>query len=180
GNVLRIAELRRGNFFAAKIGWLLDGRICPYYQGCAGIGRARNDTDLLPVRFEIRVERRTRTDVGGIERSGEDRLHRRRSRIISEPLDLDIGSQSLLKPAFALARKRVRDHPLCVRDVREMSETNHRFFFCSDGLHEKRKGPDYRHQYFCLHSLFSIGEVKSAASSSPPPRKYELALIRSN
>src|SRR5439155_22181285 len=102
-------------------------------------GCARNDTDLLPVRFEVRVERGNRNDVSSIERSGENRLHRRRSRIISEPLDLDIGAETLLKPAFALTRQGVSNYTLGVRDIREMPETNYRFFFCADGLHEKRK-----------------------------------------
>src|SRR5439155_27374352 len=100
-----IAEFRPCNFLAAKISWLLDRRICLYYQGCASIGCAGNDTDLLPIRFEVRVERGTRANVGDIERAGEDRLHGRRPCIVSKPLNLDIRAETLLKPAFALTRQ---------------------------------------------------------------------------
>jgi hypothetical protein len=56
-----------------------------------------------------------------------------------------------------------------VRDIREMPETNHRFFFCAGGLHEKRKRSDNRYQCFCLHSFVSIGECRHEISEVVSP-----------
>ena len=70
----------------------------------------------------MRVERRSLTDVGQIERAGEHRFHRRWSSVVSEPLDLHLWAESLLEPALSLARKGVGDHSLGVSDVREMAE----------------------------------------------------------
>jgi hypothetical protein len=68
-------------------------------------------------------------------------------------LDLDIGAETLLKPAFALTRQGVSNYTLGMRDIREMPKTNYRFFFSVGRLHEKRERPDKRYQCSCLHSF---------------------------
>src|SRR6266567_6158986 len=153
GNILRVAELRCGNFFSAKIRRRLDRTIRFDDECCASVRCTREDSDFFAVGFKVGIERWPLSDVSQVERAGKDRLHRRRSRIRSEPLDLGIGAEPLFKPAFALTRQGVSNHTLCMRDVWEMPETNHRFFFCAGGLHEKRNRPDNRYQCFCLHSF---------------------------
>ena len=108
------------------------------------------------------IERWPLSDVSQVERAGEDRLHRRRSRVVSEPLDLDIWAEPLFEPAFALTRQGVSNYTLGVRDIREMPETNHRFFFCAGGLHEKRKRSDNRYQCFCLHSFVFVFKKRTS------------------
>src|SRR5436189_5103562 len=101
----------------------------------------------------MRVERRTLADISEIERAGKNRLHGRRPGVVSEPLDLDIWTEPFLKPPFALAGQSVGDDTLSMRDVREMPETNHGFFFPTASLQEKRKRSDNCYQYFYLHSF---------------------------
>src|SRR4029453_12705146 len=64
GNVLRVAEVRGGNFFSAKIRRHLDRRISLHHKRRASIGCAGNDADFLAVRFQVRVERGTWSDIG--------------------------------------------------------------------------------------------------------------------
>jgi hypothetical protein len=51
-------------------------------------------------------------------------------------LDLDVRSEPLFEPPFALARERVRDEALGVSDVREVSEPNNNFV---RGVGERRQ-----------------------------------------
>src|SRR5205085_4290628 len=122
------------DFFAAKIRRGFDWRIRFYQQGGSGVGRSANDAHFRPVRFEVRVERRSLADVGQIERAGEHRFHRRWSGIVSKPLDVHFGSESLLEPAFALARKGVGDDPLGVGYIREMAEAYDNFILGRNNL----------------------------------------------
>src|SRR5205823_11899427 len=47
-----------------------------------------------------------------------------------------------------------------MRDVREMPETNHGFFFPTASLQEKRKRSDNCYQYFYLHSFVFNGRCR--------------------
>ena len=47
--------------------------------------------------------------------------------VVNKPFGFRVRTQSLLKRTFALSRKRVRDHALRMRDVREMADPNFRF-----------------------------------------------------
>src|SRR5437867_8349613 len=109
----------------------------------------------------MRVERRALTDICEIERSGKNRLHGRRPGIVSEPLDLDIRTEPLFKPAFALAGQSVGDDTLSMGDVREMPETNHRFLFRRRRFAgTKRKRSDNCYEFCYLHRfLFSVGDL---------------------
>src|SRR6476646_5021892 len=116
------------DFLPAKIRCGLVRRVCFHDQCGARIGRSGNDADFFPVGFEVRVERRSLTDVGQIERAGKHRFHRRWTGVVGKPLDLHLWSESLLEPAFSLARKGVGDHPLGVSDIREMAEAYDNLF----------------------------------------------------
>jgi hypothetical protein len=51
-------------------------------------------------------------------------------------LDLDVRTEPLFKPPFALARERVRDQALGVSNVREVSKPNDNFV---RGVGERRQ-----------------------------------------
>src|SRR5436190_48924 len=76
GNILRVAELRCGNFFSAKIRRSLDRTIQFDDECCASVRCTREDSDFFAVRFEMRVKGRALADISQIERPGKDRLHR--------------------------------------------------------------------------------------------------------
>src|SRR5437870_3898895 len=153
GNVLCVAKLWRCNFFPAKVRWRLDGRIRLYYQSGASIGCAGDYTNFFAVRFEVRVERGTRAHVRDIERSGKDRFHCRRPGIVGEPLNLDIGSEPLFKPAFTLPRECVRDYALRMSDVWKMPESNRGLLL---GSRKRRPKQEYSNNccYFYFHNWF--------------------------
>src|SRR6266478_1422851 len=130
GNILRVAELRCGNFFPAEIRRCLDRAIRFDYECCASVRCAREDSDFFAVGFKVGIERWPLSDVSQVERAGEDRLHRRRSRIVSKPLNFDIWFEPFFKPALALAGKSVCDDALGMRDVWKMPKTHNRFGLC--------------------------------------------------
>src|SRR5438309_3144759 len=103
----------------------------------------------------MRVQRRTLPDIGEVERSGEYRFHRRRPRVIGEPLNRHVRTKPLFEPAFALPRKRVSDNPLGVGDVWEMSKTNCDFVLGESNLREARASDRKDEKEFCFHGQFS-------------------------
>src|SRR4029453_9714792 len=144
------------DFFPAKTRRIFNRPIGFKPRRATAICRVGKNANLRAVRLEVRIQRRALPDVCYIERSGEDRLHRRRSRIISEPLDLDIGAETLLKPAFALTRQGVSNYTLGVRDIREMPETNCGFF-SSRGKRSKTKNHCSYRCYYLFHNGFGNG-----------------------
>jgi hypothetical protein len=54
-------------------------------------------------------------------------------------LNLDVRPKPFFEPPFALARKRVRDHSLGVRDVWEVTETDYHFLLRPYDLQKQRE-----------------------------------------
>src|SRR5207245_4660807 len=93
------------------------------------------------------------TYVCNIQRSGEDSFHRRRPRIISKPLNLNVRPETFLKPALALAGERVCDYSLRMSDVWKMTKSNRCLLLRMYKRCPKRKDSD-NCCYFYFHSSF--------------------------
>ena len=117
GNILRVSQLRRGNFLPAKIRGRFQVLVRLDHERRATIGRAGDEADLGAVRSRVSVEGRAGPDVSEIDRLREDRFHRARPGIVNEPLDLGPWAKPLFEPAFALPRKIMRYQRLGVSDI---------------------------------------------------------------
>ena len=83
--------------------------------------------DFFAARFCIGVDRRTRTDVGKIDRIGENRFRCARARIVNEPFDFCPRTDPLFKPAFSLAGKSMTHQPLYMGHIRKVADSDSRF-----------------------------------------------------
>lgn len=165
-DVLRVAELRRRDLLAAKIGCGLQRRIRLNDERRAAIDGAGDDMAFVAVRFEIGVDGRVRADIGEVDRLGEHRLYRARTGIVDVPLDLHAGAKPLFEPAFADAREMVRDQALDMRDIGEVADAQHRLRIGRDGCEhgngrQRERQAAARHETSAPSSLFVVHDIAS-------------------
>src|SRR3954469_13859835 len=95
------------------------------HQQCrAALDRTSDDAYVLAAGLGVSIDCRARPDIGQIERVRKQCLGRARPGIISEPLDFDVRTETLLEPATALPCQAVCDESLYMRNVRKMANPN--------------------------------------------------------
>ena len=87
-DVLRVAQLRRGETTADEILRGLQAEALADHQGVAAAGDRRKDADLVALGADVGVDRRGRPDVGEVDRAGEEGLDGGRAGVERTPLDL--------------------------------------------------------------------------------------------
>src|SRR5882757_3813850 len=113
-DVLCVAELRGRQSFSTKIRRNTQRAVRLHDERGTSLRRTGNDTDFLSTALGIGVYCRTRTDVGEINRIGEDCLHRARTGVIYIPIQAYVRTEPLLIPTIALTRHRMRHQRLDV------------------------------------------------------------------
>ena len=167
GNVLRVTELRGRDFFAAKISGRGEFLVGLDHKRRATIGRAGDEADLGAARSRVSIQGWSGTDVGEIDRLGEDGFHRARAGVVNEPLDLSAGAEAFFKPAFALPAEVVSYERLSVRDVWKMTDPERGVVGrgCG-GRHQEREGENGEAD--CFHRRKERGaEYPKTASRCP-------------
>jgi len=131
-DILCVAELRCGDRLALEVCSGAQAGIGPDYQRSAAFDRAGDDADILTARFGIGVDRWAGTNIGQVDRVGEDRLHSTRAGIVNEPLDLHAWAEVVPEPPLSPTRKIMRHERLNMRNVRKVADAK------SCGLCENR------------------------------------------
>jgi hypothetical protein len=125
GHVLSVAELRRRDAPAAEVGRLAEVGVPLHDQRRAAGHRPGDHPDLVSARAREGVNRRIGPDIGQIETAGEDRLHRARTGVVGEPLDVDALWHAGLEPVASLSFEVARHQRLGVRDVGKVADADH-------------------------------------------------------
>ena len=143
-HVLRIALLRRGDFFAVKIRNLLYPRALPHNERCPAARSSGNHANRLALRPDVTRHRGIRADVREVNRIGKHRFDRGRPGVECFPFDLHAGTESLLKLAACAPHE-----CLGVRNIGEIPDAQDQgFLLCARGARremnrcqENNRGP---------------------------------------
>ena len=120
-DILRVAELRRGNALAVKVFRLVDAGIVADDQGSSAAGRSGDDAQRFAVGANIAVDRGVRADIGHVDRAREKRFNRRRAGVETGPLHFHLRSHGFVEKAVGLS-----NHSLGMCDVGKSADPNRR------------------------------------------------------
>ena len=119
GDVLRITELRRGDALAVEIFGLVDPGVVAHDQGSAAAGGSGDDAKSFAIGADIAVDGGVGTNIGHVDRAGEQGFDGRWTGVEAGPLHFDLRTHGFVEPAVGFA-----DHGLRVRDVGEGTDAN--------------------------------------------------------
>ncbi len=169
GDVLGIAKLRGGDFFAAEIGGGLQVFIRLDDEGAAAIGRAGNDADFPAAGAGVGVDGGAGADIGHVDGAGEDALDGAGSGVVGIPLDGDIRAEALLEPALALPAEGVGHQRLHVGDIREMADAQDQIVRARAGERHGASGGQEDEKAFFIVSFRLCGLADGPASLRAGP-----------
>ena len=117
--VLRVAELRGGKATADKVLRSLQSEARAHDEGVTAAGDRGQHAEFIPLGAHVGVDDRRRPDVGQVDGSGQQGLHRGGAGVERAPLDLGTLRQVREVPIGAFALELARGQGRRVGEVRE-------------------------------------------------------------
>src|SRR5579864_123711 len=102
GDVLRIAELRRGDTLAMEIFGLIDAGIVANDEGSAAAGRSSDYAKSFAIGADIAVDCGIRPNVSHVDGTREERFNCGGAGIETGPLHPHLRTHGLVEPAVSL------------------------------------------------------------------------------
>ena len=169
GDILRVAQLGRGDASPLEIGWGVNVAICRHHERGAAIHGSRKDANLAPSGHGIGIQRGAGTYVSEVSRAAEQSFHGGGAGVVGVPLNRITGQVSL-KPALAVAAHIACYESLHMSHVREPAHADYlavRSFLVAPRHKEQGHHQNQAAEQFFEHSLHTtripaLGQAASA------------------